>query len=270
MISAVSQEPLLRCAVDAAIEAGRTILAIYAEEDYGIEYKEDESPLTRADRAAHSAIMQKLDSNGAALPVLSEEGRLIPYGERSLWKRFWLVDPLDGTKEFISRNGEFTVNIALIEDGCPVLGVVYVPVLDELYFGVQGAGAYCVAGAAVSGGYASLCARVEKLPVKNGDGVFRVVGSRSHMNEETIAFIDRLREEHDAVEMVQRGSSLKICMVASGAADIYPRFGPTMEWDTAAGHAVVRAAGKCMRVAGSDEEVRYNKEDLLNPYFIVR
>lgn len=250
-------------ALDAALKAGAEILAIYGQDDHGIELKGDDSPLTKADKAAHRVIMETLEPTG--LPVLSEEGGAIPYAERSAWKRFWMVDPLDGTKEFISRNGEFTVNIALLENGKPVMGVVYVPVLDELYVGKEGQGALLVRHAAAEPW------ETVTLPCGvAGDGVYRVVGSRSHLNDETLAFVEELRAEHPEIELVQRGSSLKICMVAAGEADIYPRFGPTMEWDTAAGHAVVRAVGKRMVIVGSDDEVRYNKEDLLNPYFIVR
>ena len=265
MNAALFSDPLLKVAIMAALEAGRKIMEIYADDDYGVELKGDASPLTFADKAAHEVIMQALRQTG--LPVLSEEGPEISYAERSEWERFWMVDPLDGTKEFISRNGEFTVNIALIEQGCPVLGAVYVPVIDELYIGQDGKGALLIRAAA-----SEACAAVS-LPYGAGaeaDSVYRVVGSRSHLNEETLAFIEGLRTEHPEIEIVQRGSSLKICMVAAGDADIYPRFGPTMEWDTAAGHAVVRAAGKRLVVAGSGDEVQYNKEHLLNPSFVVQ
>jgi len=263
MSASLLTDPLVQTAIDAALKAGAEILGIYSRDDLGVEFKGDDSPLTLADKAAHTVIMQTLE--GTALPVLSEEGRSIPYAERAQWERFWMVDPLDGTKEFISRNGEFTVNIALIEHGKPVMGVVYVPVLDELYVGKEGRGALLIRNAAAEPW------ETVTLPCGcAGDGVYRVVGSRSHLNDETLAFVEELRAEHPEIEMVQRGSSLKISMVAAGDADCYPRFGPTMEWDTAAGHAVVRAAGKRMVIAGSDEEVRYNKEDLLNPYFCVR
>ena len=261
-------EKELLVAVEAALEAGRLIMEIYESEDFGIEKKGDDSPLTRADRAAHESIVHALESTG--LPILSEEGKSIAYEERKAWKRYWLVDPLDGTKEFISRNGEFTVNIALIEEGMPVLGVVYVPVLDELFFGSTDEGGYYVPVASgLSGSIDRLQERAYALPLAKKGRPYRVVGSRSHMNDLTAAFIDSVRDEYPDLEIVQRGSSLKICMVAAGDADIYPRFGPTMEWDTAAGHAVVRAAGKSMIEAGSGKELRYNKEELLNPYFIV-
>jgi len=257
------EDPYLRLAVKAALAAGREILDVYGSGDFGVESKGDDSPLTRADRQAHTVILRILESSG--LPVLSEEGRTVPFEERCRWRRFWLVDPLDGTKEFISRNGEFTVNIALIENGSPVAGVVFVPVLDELYIGAGETGAFLVRDAM------NEASEIEKLPKAHDAGrPYRVVGSRSHLNGETLAFVEKLREAHPGLEMVQRGSSLKICMVAAGEADIYPRFGPTMEWDTAAGHAVLRAAGKRMLVAEGDEELHYNKKDLLNPCFVVR
>ena len=261
-------EKELLMAVEAALAAGRLIMDVYESEDFEIEKKGDDSPLTRADRAAHESIVHALESTG--LPVLSEEGKSIAYEERKAWKRYWLVDPLDGTKEFISRNGEFTVNIALIDEGVPVLGVVYVPVLDELFFGSTDEGGYYIPVAnGSSGSLDRLLERAYALPLAKNERSYRVVGSRSHMNDLTTAFIDSVRDEYPDLEIVQRGSSLKICMVAAGDADIYPRFGPTMEWDTAAGHAVVRAVGKSMIEAGSGKELRYNKEELLNPYFIV-
>ncbi len=255
-------------AVRAVQEAGRCILSVYGRDDFGVETKGDNSPLTKADRGAHELIVRELQASG--LPVLSEEGRDIPYKERHAWKRFWLVDPLDGTKEFISRNGEFTVNIALVEDGRPVLGVVFVPVTDELYFGTIDKGSYYVNGFnSMPGSMMQVLEGAHKLPLAAADRPYRVVGSRSHMNELTVEFIGSLKNEYPDLDIVQRGSALKICMVAAGEADIYPRFGPTMEWDTAAGQAVVTAAGKSMVDAETGDELIYNKEDLKNPYFIV-
>lgn len=264
-----SFEQELKLAVRSSLEAGRAIREIYGLEDLGVEIKDDNSPLTKADRAAHAVIMRELAESG--LPVLSEEGKSIPYEERSGWSRFWLVDPLDGTKEFISRNGEFTVNIALVQDGIPVAGVVYVPVTDELYFGEgEGGGYYCSSAARLSRSLANMPEECRRLPHEKRHERFRVVGSRSHMNAGTGSFIDNLRKTHPDLEIVQRGSSLKICMVASGEADIYPRFGPTMEWDTAAGDAVARSAGKRLVNPETGQELRYNKESLLNPCFIAR
>lgn len=259
---------LLIIAIETAITASKVIISVYESGDFTVEAKADKSPLTKADQLAHAAIVAKLEST--KVPVLSEEGQNIPFAERVSWRRLWVVDPLDGTKEFISRNGEFTVNIAFIEEGKPILGVIYVPVLHELFFGIVGSGAYKVDAANRFDGISELMAAAIRLPIKRDDAKYRVVGSRSHMNERTLSFIESLRKTYPNLEIVQRGSSLKICMVASGEADIYPRFGPTMEWDTAAGHAIALAAGK--RIAKSDEkgDLIYNKKDLLNPYFIVK
>lgn len=267
----MKQEPLntlLNVAVEAAIAAGKEILSVYESRDFAVEAKEDNSPLTRADKLAHAVIAEKLASTG--VPVLSEEGKAVPRAERAAWTRLWIVDPLDGTKEFISRNGEFTVNIALIDEAKPALGVIYVPVLHELFYGIVGQGAWKVENATRFDDVGELKAAAVRLPLKRDGAPYRVLGSRSHMNERTMAFIDALREEHPDLEIVQRGSSLKICMVASGEADIYPRFGPTMEWDTAAGHAIAAAAGKKMVKADGEVELIYNKEKLKNPFFIVR
>lgn len=258
---------LLEIAVNATIAAGKEILSVYKSGDFSIEVKDDNSPLTRADKLAHATIAAKLDET--SLPILSEEGRSIPYAERVVWQRLWIVDPLDGTKEFISRNGEFTVNIALIDEGKPILGVIYVPVFQELFFGIVGSGAYKVDAANHFDGMSELMAAAVRLPMKRDDATYRVVGSRSHMDTQTLSFIDSLRKWHTELEIVQRGSSLKICMVASGEADIYPRFGPTMEWDTAAGHAIALAAGKRMAKVDEKDDLTYNKENLLNPFFIV-
>lgn len=242
------------CAI--AREAGAAIMAVYAKE-FDIELKEDESPLTCADRAAHEVISAGLKQITPHIPVLSEEGRSIPYAERCTWSRFWLVDPLDGTKEFIKRNGEFTVNIALIENCRVVLGVVFVPARDLLYFGSQGAGCWRQAGAGAP----------EQIQVRQADHVagLTVVMSRSHPSPELEGFLGGLR----VAEALPVGSSLKLCVVAEGKADLYPRLGPTMEWDTAAGHAIVEAAGGTM--TGVDgAPFLYNKENLLNPCFVVR
>ncbi len=258
----------LDLAVKAAIEAGKEILAIYNQENIEVETKGDNSPLTKADKKAHAVISKMLSDTN--IPLLSEEGKEIPYHQRSGWDRFWLVDPLDGTKEFVSRNGEFTVNIALIEDNEPVIGVVYVPVLDELFFGSKGYGGFQLVGASnYSENISMTMEKAIALPKEHRSEVYKVVGSRSHMNKQTSAYIDGLRKMHPKLEIVQRGSSLKICMVASGEADIYPRFGPTMEWDTAAGHAIMNAVGKKLYEPNSLMELSYNKENLLNPYFIV-
>ncbi len=257
----MSGRTLRDIATAAACEAGRAIMDIYRGGEFGVEAKKDGSPLTLADRAAHRIISEALGRTG--LPVLSEEGKAVPFDERRRWERFWMIDPLDGTREFLSRNGEFTVNIALVERSLPVLGVVYVPVTGELYVGTAGEKACRVKGCGEQGGEAVT------LPMEAGPRRYRVVASRSHMSDETAAFVERLRAEHPDLELVQRGSSLKLCMVAAGEADLYPRFGPTMEWDTAAAHAILRAAGKTLVDPSTGEELRYNKESLRNPFFLA-
>jgi 3'(2'), 5'-bisphosphate nucleotidase len=247
--------------VEAARAAGERILEIYARE-FEIEYKGDASPLTEADKASNEVIMEFLRTVHAGTPIISEENREIPYEERKDWKRFWLVDPLDGTKEFIKKNGEFTVNIALVEDGRPVLGVVYRPVTATLYVGVREQGAWC----SVRGGHPE---EIFGGPHYSTLKKVVVVASRSHLTPEVEAFVDDLRGQGKEVEFLSAGSSLKLCLVAEGAADVYPRFGPTMEWDTGAAHAVAVAAGKQVLNAETREPLEYNKENLLNPFFIV-
>lgn len=263
---------LLYTAIEAALKAGREILAIYEDPnaDFHVERKADNSPLTIADRRSHDVIAAALAST--PYPVLSEEGRDIPYSERSAWHTLWIVDPLDGTKEFIKRNGEFTVNIALVTDGVPVAGVIYVPTRRELYFADQANGAYKMPDIASLEGIRdldTLRGRSLRLPYSELHPRYVVVASSSHANAETTAYIDSLRSTRPDLELVSIGSSLKLCLVAEGKADVYPRFAPTMEWDTAAGHAIVRAAGGEVWQWETKESVRYNKEDLLNPWFIV-
>ena len=249
---------LLEIAKKAALEAGAEIMKIYTDpsQDFGIEKKADNSPLTLADKAAHLCIMRHLQETG--IPVLSEEGQHLPYAERQAWKRLWVVDPLDGTKEFIKKNGEFTVNIALVEDGSPVLGVIYVPVTGILYYGIVGEGAW-----------KEKDEKTEQLPIPSAHDDYVIVASRSHMTPETEAYIQEARRKHPHVELVSSGSSIKICLVAEGVADAYPRFAPTMEWDTAAGDAIARAAGRRVVDAQTGQPLVYNKEDLHNPWFLV-
>lgn len=247
---------LMALAERAAIEGGKEILNVYNSDDFEIEEKADQSPLTLADRKAHLAIIKILEDS--EIPVLSEEGKEIPYSERKNWKKLWIVDPLDGTKEFIKRNGEFTVNIALIENGTPILGVIYVPVKDQLYSGAVNLGARKVEnGNSIA------------IPSVQESRKYRAVGSRSHMSPETTSFFNELKEKHGEIEIVSMGSSLKICLVAEGFADVYPRFGPTMEWDTAAGHAIAKAAGKTLIDVKTNQEMIYNREELLNNWFVV-
>jgi len=257
---------LINIAIKSSIKAGKAILEVYHSNDFEVQLKSDKSPLTLADRKAHQIIVAGLEGTG--IPILSEEGKDIPFSVRKSWNRFWLVDPLDGTKEFIKRNGEFTVNIALIENGVPVMGVIYVPVTEVLYFGSLEEGAFRVSQAGQTTDWFD---KAEKLPQKTDDTTFRVVASRSHINTETEEFIQKLKNNHPKIEIVSKGSSLKLCLIAEGKADIYPRFGPTSEWDTAAGHAIISASGgKVVLADDADTDLKYNKENILNPYFIAK
>lgn len=263
----MNDHELLQAAIRAAIRGGTEILDVYRQK-FDVEFKEDNSPLTMADRRAHKAICSALEFTG--LPVLSEEGKNIPFDVRKNWSSFWLVDPLDGTKEFVKRNDEFTVNIALVSDGMPVMGVILVPVSRLLYFASRSAGAFkIVLDDKKEKQFEILMSEAESLPVQRLSDTYTVVGSRSHMSPETGDFIQRLRETKPDLDFVSIGSSLKLCLVAEGRADIYPRFGPTMEWDTAAGQAIVEISGGKIVIAGSDKPVRYNKPDLLNPWFVA-
>ena len=250
----------MQAVVDVARTAGSKILKVYARDDFGTRLKSDDSPLTEADLAAHHEIVEGLTQLDSSIPVLSEEAAAISWEERRQWTRYWLVDPLDGTKEFIKRNGEFTVNIALVEGHQAVLGVVYAPVLNVTYYG-DDRGAFKLEGSAIEDAVA-----IKVKPHQPGE-IWKVVGSRSHAGDSLVSFLEALGKH----EMVSMGSSLKLCLVAEGAAHIYPRLGLTSEWDTAAAHAVVRAAGGEIVIADSDEPLQYNtKESLLNPFFIVR
>ncbi len=256
-----------------ARQAGDAIMAIY-EGDHAVEYKDDNSPLTAADKASHEVIMAGLQKKFPNIPILSEEGKDIPYEERKDWDRFWLVDPLDGTKEFIKRNGEFTVNIALIENQQPVLGVVYVPVQEKLYLGVVGEGAwiqeqgssYQESGSTLEPETLNPLPAFQPIQVRQADNDkgLTVVMSRSHPSPE----LEEYLKDINVATALPVGSSLKLCVVAEGKADLYPRLGPTMEWDTAAGHAVVIAAQGNVRTKEGNS-LSYNKISLLNPYFIV-
>jgi len=248
--------PLAERVAAIARAAGREILEVYARGAPRATLKEDASPLTEADLRAHRLIVAALAALTPGVPVLSEEAARPPWSERARWTRHWLVDPLDGTREFLARNGEFTVNIALIENHAPVLGVVHVPVTDTTYRGGTGEGAWRQRAAE----------RPQALGVASraGDPV-RVVGSRSHRGDSLAGFLERLGSH----ELKSVGSSLKLCLIAEGSADVYPRLGSTSEWDTAAAHAVVSAAGGAV-VELSGEPLRYNtRESLLNPFFVA-
>ena len=282
----------LLTAVAAAIEAGRAILEVYRSSDFKVEEKFDKSPLTLADRRSHEIIVKRLGKSDIA--ILSEEGKDIPYEERKRWKTYWLIDPLDGTKEFIKKNGEFTVNIAIIRDGKPIAGVIYVPDKDVLYFALKNQGSFKVdSGDSIkrletdliepfnnqafeteneklAEAFDSLIAASVKIPVRDLTArPFTVIGSRSHASPELEAFVEEKRQEHGQVEFISAGSSLKLCLVAEGKADIYPRTGPTMEWDTAAGQAIAENAGCKVLQYDANEPLIYNKENLLNPWFVV-
>jgi len=262
---------LLITAINASVRAGKLILDVYNSDNFQVNLKSDKTPLTLADREAHTEILNSLTKT--RIPTLSEEGRNILFEERKGWEYFWLVDPLDGTKEFIKRNGEFTVNIALIVNGSPIIGVVYVPVLNVLYFALRGECAYKVKSIepsiTSSYSYEELTKSASKLPIIHKREKLIVVSSRSHMNPETEEFIANLEKKHGKIDHLTQGSSLKLCMIAEGTADIYPRFSPTWEWDTAAGQAIVEEAGCHIISADTKQRIVYNKEDLHNPWFIV-
>ena len=259
---------MINIAITAAIKAGREILKIYNNSDFLVEKKADNSPLTAADKASHDEIEKQLRSTN--IPILSEEGTEIAYNERKKWETFWLIDPLDGTKEFIKKNDEFTVNIALIKKGNPVMGIIFVPVLQVLYIGIKGEGAWKLKTRNIEVTFEEIKNKGQQLPEPNKNKIFSIVGSRSHMSKETEEYINELKKQHEQIDIISRGSSLKICMVAEGLANEYPRFGPTMEWDTAAGHAIANAAGKKLWLTDLSDELNYNKENLLNPFFIVK
>lgn len=300
-----SLSTLLETALRGALAAGEEILDVYGR-DFDVELKDDNSPLTQADRRAQAAIVPILeavgsrgngagepvidgvDAAGGSLPILSEEAAHAPFEQRRDWKALWVVDPLDGTKEFVKRNGEFTVNIALVANGEPLLGVVYAPFLGNLYWGVVGQGAYKVLNAkpelhsevplmdklfesanAISPAQTTAGTNGVAAAVDKDVRPYTVVASRSHMSKETQEFVDKLRKHHPDLQLISAGSALKICLVAEGDADVYPRFAPTMEWDTAAGHAVAQAAGCSVDEHPAGTPLRYNKEDLLNPWFLV-
>jgi 3'(2'), 5'-bisphosphate nucleotidase len=247
--------------LDTARLAGQEIMKVYVR-DFAVEYKDDHSPLTDADTQANKVILERLLSRYPDTNIISEETKQLPYEERKSWRTLWIIDPLDGTKEFIKKNGEFTVNIALIEDGVPTLGVVYAPVPDVLYYGVKGMGSFKIAKG-ISVKIHNSTSYLDKATVK-------VLASRSHMNEATRAFVSDIESRGQKVDFLSIGSSLKLCLVAEGAADVYPRFAPTMEWDTAAAHAVVLYAGRQVLNVNTMQPLIYNKPELLNPGFIVQ
>jgi 3'(2'), 5'-bisphosphate nucleotidase len=286
----LQQEMLASCII-AAKKAGAAILEVY-HSGSEVTIKSDNSPLTLADQKSHEIILEFLRRYYPQIPLLSEEGSKIPYQERKVWEYFWLVDPLDGTKEFINRNGEFTVNIALIYKNRPILGVIYIPVADIFYFAAEAVGAFKLNGPDIGNQqllqiirgtkpvlkieckeiFQLLLNSAQKLPHYQANALqkeIKIVASKSHMSAETAAYIEKKQSEYDRVEIVSKGSSLKFCLIAEGLAQYYPRFGPTMEWDTAAGQAIVELANGRVYKTDTNETLTYNKESLLNPWFIA-
>jgi 3'(2'), 5'-bisphosphate nucleotidase len=243
--------------ISLAREAGQAILKIYSEVNPSVEHKSDNSPLTHADLASHQVILNGLARLSPNWPILSEESAEVPFDQRKSWRHFWMVDPLDGTKEFLRRNGEFTVNIALMESNSPILGVVYAPVIDRMYFASRGAGAYRVDREIISAVKAT----------KAENTTLRMVVSRSHRSQEEN--LERFTGGVENCELIAMGSSLKFCLLAEGSADIYPRIGPTMEWDTAAAHCILEEAGGLITDLDGNS-MKYNKPVLLNPGFLAR
>jgi 3'(2'), 5'-bisphosphate nucleotidase len=265
---------MMLSAVTTAVQSGREILRIY-EKPFEVERKEDHSPVTVADRASHRVIEKLLQISFPEIPVLSEEGKTVPFKVRKKWSLFWLVDPLDGTKDFIKRNGEFTVNIALVRGNTPVLGVINIPSADTVYFGMEGGGAFKVTAASKyiykKKNSDIIFDRSETLPIdreKKREHLV-IVKSRSHSGEKTEQCIEKLLALYSGNRIITAGSSIKLCLLAEGSADVYPRLGPTMEWDTAAGHAVLRFSGGDVLRADNWSPLVYNKEELLNPPFVA-
>ena len=258
MNSEIKYNNLIESLISISKEAGEAILKIYDLDDLGISHKEDNSPLTLADKASNEVICSQLEKLTPEIPILSEEGKGISFDKRKNWDTFWLIDPLDGTKEFIKKNGEFTVNIALINHFKPILGIVYAPVLNTIWYGSASEGAFKIIKDK----------KPEKINVLRYDNneTVKVVSSRSHSNNTKL---EEFLTDYPKHELVFMGSSIKICLVADGSAHIYPRLGPTMEWDTAAAHAVVKFAGGNILDMEDKNELSYNKENLLNPSFLV-
>lgn len=261
----------LKTAIEASVAAGNAIMEIYRNGDFGVENKEDDSPLTLADKKANEIINEFLVPH--AIPIISEENKQIDYEERKIWRQCWIVDPLDGTKEFIKKNDEFTVNIAFVEEGKPELGVIFAPALNTLYFALVSeskAFRYIISPEVEVSAEEVLEKAEEISPATSKGEQLKVVGSRSHMNEDTQRFIEDLKQTYgEEIEIVSRGSSLKFCLVAEGNAHIYPRFAPTMEWDTAAGHAICEAVGLNCLFRETGKPMTYNRENLLNGHFSV-
>jgi 3'(2'), 5'-bisphosphate nucleotidase len=268
----MSDETLLELAIHAGIEAGREILEVYAK-PFRVNYKEDDSPVTAADMRASQVIVQRLEKT--KIPVISEEHDIPSYEQRKDFSELWLVDPLDGTKEFVKKNGEFSVNIGLVKEHYPMLGIVYMPVLKELYFAAPSVGAHKIPHEVFMHHDLTKMSLQEIIPLSKKlpsqkPVRYTIVASRSHLSKETYAHIQRVKYEKGEPDIIYSGSSVKMCWVAEGRANEYPRFGRTMEWDTAAGQAIVECAGGTFVNADTGKRLSYNKESLLNPSFIVR
>ncbi len=258
------EDQYLEIAIKASFKAAKEVMSIYDSGEFDVELKSDNSPLTIADKTAHTIIKEELEKTG--IPILSEEGKHLPYKERKHWDKLWIVDPIDGTKEFIKKSGEFTINIALIEQQKPVLGVVYAPALAVLYWGGQ-SGSFKLTEVQDFNEFEYRLDSRKKLPLTHTNEAFTIAASKSHLTNTTREFINQKKASYSNVEIVSKGSSLKICMVAEGLVNCYPRFGTTMEWDTAAGHAV------CVNADAEINDLNqiplsYNKEDLRNTEFL--
>ncbi len=266
---------LLDKTIKAAVLAGDEILKIY-ETNFAVEYKEDNSPITLADKNASNKIINELKHFN--IPFVSEEEEEISFETRSQWNKLWMIDPLDGTREFVRRNGEFTVNIALIEDNLPTLGVIFSPVFKDLYFSAKGLGAFKINrhdfikmhDAFTTCNLQEILLVAKKLPIVTNRNNYVVVASRSHLSPETFAHIENLKRMHNEVEIITTGSSIKMCLVAEGIANEYPRFGPTMEWDTAAGQAILQEANCSLMNFETNEPMLYNRPVLTNNWFIAK
>jgi len=259
----------LKIAVIAALEAGEAIMKVY-NSDFTVVIKKDQSPLTAADKEANRIINKHLKPTN--IPIISEENKQLDYQIRKKWKTCWIVDPVDGTKEFIKRNGEFTVNIALVENKSPILGVIYAPDSKTLYVAnVKSKEAYKMILKSHTTSFEELTQNWKPICYKETtDQLIKVVGSRSHMNQDTLDFVESLKKDGNEISIISKGSSLKFCIVAEGKADFYPRFAPTMEWDTAAGQAICNAVGIQVISNETNQMLLYNKEKLLNPMFLVK
>jgi 3'(2'), 5'-bisphosphate nucleotidase len=249
---------MLQQIIKIAEQAGSAILDIYRK-DFSVEYKDDKSPLTEADKISNQIIVAALKQLTPNIPIISEENKLTDYALRKNWTSCWIVDPIDGTKEFIKKNDEFTVNIALVENGYPILSVLAAPALNKMYYAEKNRGAFLIENGA-------------SKPLKVNDAIgdtIRIVGSRSHQTPELLAYVEEQKTKYKHVDFVAAGSSLKFCLIAENKADVYPRLGPTMEWDTAAGQLIATEAGAKVLIFNTQQPLTYNRENLLNPYFIV-